>query len=590
MSEFADEGSTSIKPGFVNSFLASKHSFKISILLTSISVLLWAVSIIQAKRMVMDDYGLFSILPITYYAAVFLLLASIFLTLFCSKGKESKRQMYFLFFQSFLLMLFILFTPSLIEGFARCPHSWSKYSYADYIVRNGHMQQFGYYANTPMMFIFSAELVLLTGFDPFSFPMFFPMVLDLILFAFVVLFCLKFFNDLKLRVLAVVLFFIITWENQFHFVPQLFGFAIMILTIYLITFHWKKVNLKIILVTGMLIVVLIFTHLLTAFVACAYLGLTIIGQMLWSRSDRHVAQNKKRKKFRLKWLLRKRFWKLYWQKKLNKNIKWLLSQKLFFYSILVGIAVLTIWLYFSGKWVRGYNWSFSFSTIGTLFSAYIDKLYMGSDAHGNLVLLRMIFSATIALLAIIGGKMAYNRGQTRTTYLFLISGVIPIFLFNYDAEIVQRAFLFCGLPLAIMMAMGLHNKKFLALVLAFSFLAVPIHILAHYGNEKIDYTPASEIAGAKFMFDHVEEGFIIFGNSVIGSQYSEDFSLISIDYFLEHPEITEDVYLVFTSSSQYSLEWYFDPTDALPEIKQYLAENEPNLILYTPDCIIYKLN
>jgi len=574
----------------IESKFAMKYHKYIIFLLPALSFLLWSISILQAKDVVIGDYGLFSVLPLTYYAAVFLLLASMFYTMFGPKQENHKIQIYSLIFQSFLLMVFILFTPSLIEGFARSPHSWSKYSYVDYIVRNGHINRFfGYYHNTPIMFIFSAELVLLTGFDPFSFPLVFPLIMDVVLFSFIMLFCFSFFNDLRLRFMAIALFFLITWENQFHFVPQMFGFVLMILTIYLITFYWKKVNIKFILITGMLIVILIFTHLLTGFVVCAYLGLTITYQTLWARAEQNIKRKRKRN-IKAKWLLNKRFWRAYWKKVLSKKVKWLLAQRVFVYSVLLGIVILAIWLYFAGDWVSRFGWSFSFSTITSLASGYIDKLYSGSEAHGNLVLLRMIFSAIIAILAIIGGKMAYDRGQTRTMYLFIISGVIPIFLFYYGVEIVQRAFLFSGLPLAIMLSMGMNKKKFLALIIAFCFLAVPVHIMAHYGNEKIDYTPPSEIAGADYLFNNVEGGFIIFGTSAIRSQYSENFSILSIDYYLEHPEIEEDVYLIYTTSSENFLEWYYDDIAELERINQIIQENEFNIILSTPDCTIYKLN
>lgn len=589
MSENMNENVQENKVNIFTSLLASKYSNYISVLITSMSLLLWGVSIIQAKSVRIGNYGLFSVLPVTYYVAVFLLLASMFYTLF-GAHKKGKFHIYLLIIQSLLLMIFILFTPSLIEGVTRSSHSWLKYSYVDYLVRNSHIEWGGYYANTPMMFIFSAELVQLTGFDPFSFPLIFPLIMDFIIFIFILLFCFKFFKELKFRIMAIMLFFLITWENQFHFVPQMFGFVIMILTVYLITFYWKKADWKIILITGMLIVVLTFTHLLTSVVVCTYLGLIIIYQLFWTRKEQKNMPQKKRKKFKTRWLLNKRFWYVYWKKSLRKKIKWLLSQKLFIYSVLLGIGVLAIWWYFAGNWVRTYNWNLSFSSIVIQASTYIDKLYSGSNAHGNLVLLRMIFSAIVALIAIIGGKMAYDKGQTRIMYLFLISSIIPMFLFNYEAEIIQRTYLFSGLPLALLISMGINKKKFLTLIVACSFLAVPVHILAHYGNEKIDYTPASEVAGAKYIFNHVDTGFIIFGGGVVSSQYSENFSIISLDYFLDNPNIEGDVYLLYTSSSQYWLEWYTDDDTVLPQINRYITENEPILIHFTPDCIIYKLN
>ncbi len=572
----------------VKSEFAKKHHKYIIVLLPALSFLLWTISLIQARDVAMGDYGLFSVLPFTYYAAIFLLLASMFYTLFGPNQEVGKVQTYALLFQSFLLMIFILFTPSLIEGFARSPHSWAKYGYVDYIVRTGHIDQgLTHYHNWPVPFIFSAEIVQITGISPIVFPLIFPLVLDVILFVFIVLFFFKLFDDTKLRFLGISLFYLITWENQFHFAPQFFGFVIFVLILYLIIFYLKKENIKMLTVTGLMFMMLIMTHLLTAFVACLFLGLVVIYQVFWPKRWRVKAE--KRRKMRGKWLFNKKWWRLYWQKILKSRVKEIMASKhkLMFLGA-VAVGGLVVWFTFAEDWVRYANYSVDFGLIVSLTSAYVDKLYSGSVAHGNLVLIRMIFTAIIVTLAIIGGKLAYEKDKTLTMYIIIFSAVVPIFLFYYGVEIIQRAFLFCALPLAVLISFGLGHKKFLALILAFSFIFVPLHILSMYGNEKVDFTPPSQISGAQFIFDNVPDGEIYSGNPVERSQYIEKYNRIAFKNIDLYHDSEYDLYLVYSSSDEYFSLWYHGNEEYIGEMKNEISSDNYIKIFDSPDCQIYK--
>lgn len=569
-------------------FLLRNHRY-IVFLLPAISFLLWTISLVQAKSAVMGDYGMFSVLPVTFYLSVFLLLASMFYTMFGPKTDIGMWGTCALLFQSFLLMVFILFTPSLVEGFARSPHSWIKYGYVDYIVRNGHIDQaITHYHNWPIPFIFSAKTVMVTGISPTTFPLLFPLVLDVVLFAVVCLFFFRLFKENWLRFMGILLFFLITWENQFHFAPQFFGFVLFIIVMYLLVFHLKRENPKILAVTGLMFMVLIMTHLLTAFVASLFLGILVLYQILWPKKKERKSVSRRRMK--VKWLLKKRWWKLYFRKVVLPRFEGIMAnkRKLMFLAV-IAFGALVVWFTFAQDWVRYANYSIDAGLIKRLFTAYLDKLYTGSAAHGNLALLRMAFTAAVGVLALIAAKMAFDRERVRVMFIIIFSAAVPIFMFYYGVEIVQRAFLFCGLPLAVLCAMALDRKKFLAVVLVFAFLSVPVHILAHYGNEKVDYTPPSQVEGAEFVFAHLpEKSVVLSGNPVDRSQMVEKYRRIVFSDLENFEETRRNLYVVYSSSNEYFLLWYHGNEGRVNDLKSVVGGEDYIKIFDSPDCQIYK--
>ena len=86
-------------------------------ILTFVAFLLWLLSISQAKlnltQIGMGNLGLITILPITFFISISLLIFSFFINL------RSNKNQIILFFQTITLISFLNFTPTLIEGTAR---------------------------------------------------------------------------------------------------------------------------------------------------------------------------------------------------------------------------------------------------------------------------------------------------------------------------------------------------------------------------------------------------------------------------------------------------------------------------------------
>ncbi|MBI5001007.1 MAG: hypothetical protein HZB92_05715 [Euryarchaeota archaeon] len=527
----------------------------LTILLPLIAMIIWCISLIDARGNYIGDYGLFSVLPISYYAAFFLLLGSIYYT--STIKLEGGRRFYTLVlaFQSALLMVFIFVTPALLEMTARSAHSWIKYGYADYIVRNSHITQAIWYHNWPLPFIFTAQFVQVTSMGPIYTPLLLPLIIDVMIFLMVLLIFTKLFTDMKKRFIGLAFFYLLAWQDQFYYIPQIFAFLIFLLLVYLIHTYLVQFKVKMITTILLLFAALMLTHLLTAIVIGLHFGLVFLSELVL-----------KKEKLRLK----------------QAKIK---------YLILVALLVVIAlgWYFFAGDWIRRTIGAMDISSFLILVPEYLSKLTMGSEAHGDLVLIRMAFSVIVAFIALSGAYIAFEKKHRKSMILLLAAGITPIFLFVYGVEIVQRAYLFCSLPLAVLVAIGLDRKKFFAFIIAFSLFAVPLHILATYGNEKVDYISPSEIAGAEFVFNHIQRGNIIEGGSSDQGQYVENFFRNNLKYWQKNRDTMNESYLIYSSSSSNFETWYSGDSAYEQSIQRVINNFKPDKIYSTKGYEIYKL-
>lgn len=535
----------------------SRYNKYIVLLLPLISTLFWLASIIQAKQVEMGDYGLFSVLPWTFYVGFYLLMASIYYTVFVYKEDSRNYYKWLLIFQCLLLMAFIFFTPALIERTARASHSWLKYGYTDYIVRNNHISQNIWYHNWPAPFIFSAQFVQITSINPIHFPLIFPLIMDIIILAVILLIFSRFFINIKTRLFGILIFYLIIWENQFHYAPQIFAFFIFLFLVFFIHFYFLNNNydFRIIIIVGILFTFLTLTHLLTAAVTFLYLGLVVFYNLFIARGFEML--KKQRNKIMI--------------------------------LIVAIISVLVIWFLFASEWVQNAHWELNPKVIFSLVSAYFSKLSEGSNAHSALVMIRMVFAILVVVLAVFLSTRIKEKKNRTSVYLLIVASIVPVFFFYYGVEIVQRAYLFCCLPLTVLIVLGINRKKILAIVIAFSFIALPLHILSHYGNEQIDYIPASEISAAEIIYINIDNVSIALPGSVVSSRYIEEYVVLTLEQVNNPESLSGSTYLMYTTSAKNMEQWYYGRSNYKQRIDNAAKSYNGALIYFSPECHVYKI-
>ena len=130
----------------------------------------------------------------------------------------------------------------------------------------------------------------------------------------------------------------------------------------------------------------------------------------------------------------------------------------------------------------------------------------GSGSHAAIGHTRVWFSAAFAVIGLAGALRALlTRRDRATAVLVLALSLAPLALaiIPYGGRSVEHLYVFSLAPMAYFGARLLDGRKraaVLALCL-FVVVAVPFHLIAHYGNQAYDYFPQSLVRGLEFSYE-----------------------------------------------------------------------------------------
>ena len=245
-----------------------------------LSLLLWVISLALSIDGPIGEYGLVSSLHWTFYIAFGSLMSSLLFFIYYQRG-DSQYDRLIISCQLIILFIFIFVTPLILEKTIRGPHSWQKYGFTDYIIRNDHLSSSLIYHNWPIFFIFSAMIQDVTGLGPDHIMGGIPLLLNGLILLFSCIFFHKLFPDDRKRAwIGVIILYMIMWVNQFMYLPQVMGLTLFILLLYLIFMHFNNMDIRILASISVLLFALFFTHLLTAIVLTIFLSFFILNKIM----------------------------------------------------------------------------------------------------------------------------------------------------------------------------------------------------------------------------------------------------------------------------------------------------------------------
>jgi hypothetical protein len=515
-------------------------------ILISISIMsffIWIASV-RLTSFEVDDLGIIATLHPGYYLSIIMLQFSFFMKLV---GNNKSKVL--LWMDTIFCLCYLFLTPALLEGIARVPNSWDKFGYTDYIIRNNTLNPAQlWYHNWPVFHIFSANFVNITGVPYKTFLLYFPFLLHLLFLPVIILLFSKIFQNDRLIWFGVWIFLFFNWVNQDHFTSQYLGLFFYILILALIIKIYRQNNLmgqkKIISIGFLLFFTLILTHLLTTLLLCLNMFVLIIF--------------------------------------LQKQAR--ISKKLLIYGSIVILLSIIIWFLFAQKWILPLLGSTPLGRINLdrIYDLYISKIFEGNEGHKTVVLFRIIFTGVIFLVALFGTYLIpkENRLLKRSMWLLIICAALPIPFITYSGEIIQRFFLFSIIPATILIAKGTDNRRFLTFVIALLFISTPIHILTHYGNEKIDYLPATQLTGVDYFYSlEAADGAIISTNSAQGYIFRENYPIYPLNIDSLKENTTQYVWI--TSSWKNHQSFYYDDPGNINEIENILVTNTSYFKIYS---------
>lgn len=181
---------------------------------------LWLFSLQGVNPDEMGEFGLLSVLPLTYYAALVVLTINVSVLV----HRQNVPEVVFLL--HIVLLIFIIHgTPQILYGTLRYSWAWKHLGIIDYIQRNNafnlFIDQLPAYHNWPGFFALNAFLVDVAGLDSaLSYAGWAPVFFNLIDLGALLIILRSTLRDRRAIWLAIWLFFATNWVGQDYFSPQ----------------------------------------------------------------------------------------------------------------------------------------------------------------------------------------------------------------------------------------------------------------------------------------------------------------------------------------------------------------------------------
>ncbi len=444
-------------------------SYRFSLIFTILALIVLSVSFVQAKLQ-LNGYGLINSLPPSFFIGLVLLVIAAALL-----WVSQERHYWLLAVQTVFLILSLYLIPFIMEGTPRFPAAYQNYGFVEYVTRTGHLNPgvVWYHSYPGFPLFFSSFFQVLGINDPLLTMALFPAIIEILFL--LPLFLL--FRNIKgnlgnLWWMAAWIFIIANWTNQDYFSPQAMAYLLMLYLLALILKNMNSQEHNV--ANSILIIILMFsltiTHMITSMAALLILaGLTI----LWRKKD--------------------------------------------FSTSLLFFVVIGAWAIYGAIFlVKSFLPTFlaqAFQPDQLLFFTYTFRFAETSPGHAFTNSLRVVFTVIFIIIAVLGALWPSREGRSSKPNLsFFIIALCPIIMlpaFVYGGEFIIRVFLFWLVPVAYF---GIKLMRTTAVIFISSVILMallPLHMLAHYGNEMSEYIPPVELKFTDFFYGHTSQGRLI---------------------------------------------------------------------------------
>jgi O-antigen/teichoic acid export membrane protein/aminoglycoside phosphotransferase len=452
----------------------------------SLAVGLWIFSLGRIDPREMTDFGLLSVLPVTFYAALAVLTLS-FLGLLRSAVSRRLRTP-LLSGHVLALIAFLHATPAIVYGTLRYAWAWKHVGIVDYIARHGSVSPgidyLSVYHNWPGFFSLNALLAEVGGIgDTIQLAIWAPVLFNLADFCalFFVLSALT--SDRRVVWLGSWLFFITNWVGQDYFSPQAFTFFLYLVVVGVVlrylgrpereTDQDRRVRSLVVAFIVLTLVVIASSHALTSVMVTIALAALVLARTCTVRS-----------------------------------------------LPLISAAIVALWgLLFAHDAIfnQGTSMLHTITFPWTQTESNLTPVGQLSDGQQLVAMVsRALVAAVVALAAI--GALTQLRAKHLDRRVVLLA-VTPLLLFaggSYDGEILFRIYLFAVPFLAFLAAQALiawsdRSRSWLPAVgsTATCVGLLGAFLLPYYGKEHQNYFTPKEVAASKYLYSHAPPGALL---------------------------------------------------------------------------------
>ena len=550
----------------IGSSKADERLRRVSILLTILALLSLSHSIIFSKLEI-GYWGLVHSLPITFFISLTLLIVAAAL-LWISREKNTQL----LCLQLLIIIMALALVPLITGGsITFINHGYRNVGYVEYIARQAHFDpQVTFYLSWPGAFVLSAIISVLGQIDFTPLIEILPFFLPILFFLPLYIFMKNTLGESRSKYIwaGLLIFYMAGSSGVGNLISAGGTAAFLLLTILaLVTNHrlWHGDGKPLPIV---LLIVIVFAAMASCHLLTSLATLAILAVLALVRRNGHLVL-----------------------------------------AAIIALSVLLAWnLTVAGDFIiprlpfigeEGFIFNFQL-----LAEREVTGHIIGSQSHIDVSLIRIIHSAFFVFIGFAGFLISlFVRRDLRSTISLATIIVIPIplvVLSNFYAEeIITRVYGFIS-PGLVYFSTRLFdiNKRFMAIIVCVLLLiAIPLKLVANYGNQEFDYFSPGQKAGTLFFHDNVSKG-ITFGAWPMGTiENIEQYISLDLDYLrwyrnrlVVFPWLSEygSYYIGISRQNRASYEWQQGNTDFIENIEKEL-QGTVNIgyIYYSPDLQLY---
>jgi hypothetical protein len=549
---------------------------QISVILTIIALVLWSFSITQVKFEI-GKYGIIGGFPVLFFIALGILTAAS-CVLWTDKERHGKlllTQLVFLIVSLWLIPVLMGSTDYVIQDIFRYLAESG-----GFIVSNGHLEAGIWYHDWPSYGIFTASASMLAG---ITIP-----PIAVYLSAFVIQIVLLPMWHYILRAIipddhpnyvwaGLWIFYVGSWTGESRLAPQYLGICLALVLLVFIVRYYTVNRTEVLsdanrsedllakrLLIILLCATLIITHGVTAFAALiAIVLLTIMRKIpTW-------------------------------------NLAAIFTALLFSWALYVGTTAVS---------ARLPVFMQQFLDIGTIFQSSVGARISGNADHTTVNLIKIVLSSIFFIMAVLGLVFSWKdrKKDPLFTTVLAITGsfflLLPVFV--YSGQLLIRVFLMVLIPLSYFTVKLLRSRAATIIVPILLVVCIPLNLIGHYGNQRIDYISDREFSGAQFA-DRYTQDFYLTGNIVYTStEYPafisqtsrvEDKAYEDV-VFLNNGQIVMDrlfkkawpYIIVIDQRARDLYDYSFNKPNLIPEIENSLrVATNCNLVFSNPEMNLY---
>jgi hypothetical protein len=438
------------------------------------ALVLWALSLRHLELDAISDFGLVSILPPSFYAALAILVAGFVAALFASRVHEGVLAAHTAAF-----VLVVHGTPSAAYGTLRYSWAWKHAGIVDYIQRHGSVDPdisfLGAYHNWPGFFALATLPTELAGWhDAIPLATWSPVFFELLFAAGVLLLAKGLTTDVRLAWLATWFFLASNWIGQDYFAPQALSYFLYLTVIGLGLRYFGTSSARVEApratragVVALLVLTIAFvssTHQLTPFM----LALALTALVVFRRIELRLLP-------------------------------------------LVASVLAVAWVVYMAVGFLENNLYWVVDSIGSPegnASSTLINLGEASEGMRRVALVDRGLTAFVVLLAAVGALRRFRAGVVDLSAWLLAAAPFLMIAANaYGSEMLFRVYFFALPPMAFLAAAAVlpvarPRPSRLARPAAATVSALLIGGLcvAYYGKERLNYFPHDEVQASRLLY------------------------------------------------------------------------------------------